>query len=152
MSLPNFTPANSIAFGTWVGVAPIYILNNDTSGAFVDQLQKIDIELSITLNSVESSQSGIVKVDFLNESIGIYQSVLAYNQKCHLYFDQLSLISSPSPTIMTKSFGYIELSVGGDLEFIEDGKLKLILSGSIYDGDFQRSIASQSIFTQQLLV
>ena len=70
--------------------------------------------------------------------------MLAYGQKCFLNFNQLSLI----PLIEATSF---ELSVNGSFEFIEDNKIKLSLAGSAIVDGIQSSIASQSIFTQQLL-
>ena len=144
MSFPVFTSSNSIVFGTWVGTAPIYVITSDSSGNETNSIAKTDIDLVITLSSVESSHSGIVKINFLNETIGIDQSVLAYNQQCFLNFNQLSLISLLETTS-------IEFSVNGNLQFIEDNKLKLSFAGSAF-GDLQSSVASQSIFTPQLLV
>ena len=112
MSFPDFTSSNSIVFGTWVGTAPIYVITSDSSGNETNSIAKTDIDLVITLSSVESSHSGIVKINFSNEILDINQSVLAYNQQCFLNFNQLSLISLLETTS-------IEFSVNGKFNLLK---------------------------------
>ncbi len=100
---------------------------------------KTELELVITLSAVNNNHTGIVKISFENIDLGISNDVLSYNQKCFLYFNQLSIIS-----IIPGS--EIRFDVGGNVEFIENGKLKLSLAGSGFIDKTQSSIAAQCVF------
>lgn len=136
MSYPNFTDVTTITFGSWSGVLPIYSLKNGESNVL-----KTDLPLNITLSVVNNNQSGIVKISFVNSKFNISQEILSYSKKCTLAFNQLQLI----PIIEGNS---IQLSVDGELEFIEDNKLKISIAGSAINiiDNTESSFASQSIF------
>jgi hypothetical protein len=138
MTFPDFTEAVAIPFGSWIGNIPIYVLTTDSSGTELP-LVKTELELVITLSAVDNNHTSIVKISFQNSDLGISNDVLSYNQKCFLYFNQLSIIS-----IIPGS--EIQFDVNGNIEFIEDEKLKLSLAGSGFMNGAQSSIAAQCVF------
>ena len=71
MPLPDFIAVNEIPFDTWVGTVPIYILTTDSSGIEINSIVKVDIDLIVSLSAIDSSHTGVVKINFINESIGI---------------------------------------------------------------------------------
>ena len=136
MTWPNFIDVSSIPFGNWIGSIPIYFLTSNST-----KLRKTDIELEITLCAVENNHTGIVKIIFKNTSLGLFQEILAYNNKRILYFNKLNLSQIISNVTL------IEFIVNGTIEFIEDNRLRLnITSSGDINNNIGVSVAAQSIF------